>query len=95
MGHGRDHHTADSLRSHDKIPSRQNETVHERKQGVVNSVRLEEGTPKGGIHNQNPAEGAAHALFGHTRGVRFISPSKFTIFLYLATAYWQFRTLCI
>ena len=24
MGHGRDHHTADSLSSHDKIPSRQN-----------------------------------------------------------------------
>ena len=58
MGHGRGHHTADSLSSHDKILSRQNETVHERKQGVLNSVRLEEGTPQAGIHNQNPAEGA-------------------------------------
>ena len=58
VGHGPDYHTADSVSSHDKIPSRQNETVHKRKQGVVNSVRLEEGTLQAGIHNQNPIEGA-------------------------------------
>ena len=36
-----------------------------------------------------------HVLFGYTRGVHFIRPSKCTIFLYLATAYWQFCKLCI
>ena len=48
------------------------------------------------LHSRLPKEDMpiAHALFGHTRVVHFIWPSKCTTFyIFLATAYWEFCTL--
>ena len=58
--HGPDYHTADSVSSHDKIPSRQNEKYMRENKEWLTAYDWKKVRPQAGFHNQNPAEDVVH-----------------------------------